>query len=324
MGEHKQKVMRTNRYVKLLKIGVIILTIALLASALAYGWQKYDEKKYPEGTEKNYKLPNAFVDFAKLVTNFIDEHSVKDIEENEKNEASENDDEVTYMVVGKNGNEIEIVDEIETQPEVIIERGGIIEETDPADESDFERSLFVGDWFVGGFSKGYFKLSKTAYQVGYDLNAYITKKIFETDGNSYKAIDYINSFEDIDSIYIMFSPESISWMDCQTFEKKYTMFLNDIIETHPDMDIYVQEILPIRTEEAKKRDYTVTNEKINEINEYVFSFCEENDIWYLDIADIFKEKETGELIADYTTNGIRLTEDAYKVWYDYVITHKAG
>lgn len=324
LAERKQRIVHTNRYMKLLRIGAIVLAIVLLASALAYGWQKYDEKKYPEGTEKNYKLPNAFVNFAKLVTNFIDEHNAKEPNENVTTEDSENDDEITFFVVGKNGEVVEVADNDENVPEVVVERGGIVEETKPANESEFDNSLFVGDWFVSGFSKKYFSVSKMAYQYGYDLNAFISKKIFEKDGYPYKAIDYINSFENLDSIYIMFSPESISWMDCQTFEKKYTAFLNDIMESHPDMNIYIQEILPILTEEAKKRDYTVTNDKIDEINRYIYEFCEENDLWYLDIAESFKDEETGELISDYTTNGIRLNEDAYAVWYNYIITHRVG
>ena len=53
-----------------------------------------------------------------------------------------------------------------------------VEETKPADESEFEKSLFVGDWFVGGFSKKYsplrYKVIKSPeLNISLDIRTYL-------------------------------------------------------------------------------------------------------------------------------------------------------
>ena len=62
----KNSVVRTKKYGKLIRLSVIIAIIVLAAGLIAYGWQNYEEEKYPEGTEKDYSLPNAFIDLQGL------------------------------------------------------------------------------------------------------------------------------------------------------------------------------------------------------------------------------------------------------------------
>ena len=75
-------------------------------------------------------------------------------------------------------------------------------------------------------------------------------------------------------------------------------------------------------EKAKKRGYSVTNEKINQINGYIFEYAEENSLWILDMNGGFINKE-GYLPQEYTTNGIRFEKDSYEIWKDFILTHKA-
>ena len=65
MFRKKGAIVRTKRYGKLVRLSVIFAAVAISAGLIAYGWQEYEEKKYPEGTEKDYSLPNAFLDFAR-------------------------------------------------------------------------------------------------------------------------------------------------------------------------------------------------------------------------------------------------------------------
>jgi lysophospholipase L1-like esterase len=111
-------------------------------------------------------------------------------------------------------------------------------------------------------------------------------------------------------------------MDVPTFVKKYIAFVDEIISGFPEAHIYVQPVLPINEEKAAKRGYTVTNERINQINEYILSLAEERSLWVLDMAESFKDKE-GKLPEEYTTNGIRFEKDTYEIWSEYILTHKA-
>ena len=85
MLKRKNAVVRTRKYGKLIRISVITVAIALFAGGIAYGWQQYEEEKYPEGTEMDYSLPNAFINFARLINDFI----TQNVEENDDPETGE-------------------------------------------------------------------------------------------------------------------------------------------------------------------------------------------------------------------------------------------
>ena len=55
--------MRTRKYGKLFRFAVAAAIIVIASGLIAYGWQKYEEGKHPDGAE-SYSLPNAFLDFA--------------------------------------------------------------------------------------------------------------------------------------------------------------------------------------------------------------------------------------------------------------------
>ena len=111
-------------------------------------------------------------------------------------------------------------------------------------------------------------------------------------------------------------------MDVPTFVKKYTAFVDEIVSAFPEAHIYVQPILPINEEKAAKRGYTITNAAINTINGYIFEMAEERNIWILDMAKTFADKEE-KLPEEFTTNGIRFEKDTYELWSEYILKHKA-
>ena len=326
MLNKKRAVVRTKKYGKLIRISVIFAVIAISAGLIAYGWQQYEDEKYPEGTEKDYSLPNAFLDFASLINDFMTQNEkpeeVPSENEDPKNKEDEKDN---IIIVGSDETESEEESSEVSEPEEPEIRGGIVPEKGNAGFYSFKDSLFVGDYFLSQVhSLGYFDSSRFAYTTDLDMNTMLTKKVIKTEEGYVKLTDYAGSFagNDIKAVYIVISAESVSWMDVPTFVKKYTTFVEGIISIYPEAHIYVQPIFPINEEKAAKRGYSVTNEKIRQINEYIFSFAEENSIWILDMYGEFADKN-GMLPTEYTTNGIRFEKDTYKIWSDYVVTHKA-
>ena len=322
MFRRKDAIVRTKKYGKLLRISVILAAVAIFAGLVAYGWQQYEEKKYPEGTEKDYSLPNAFIDFASLISDFINqnvEEEPKDLSGAENEEPNEEKDNI--IVVGSNGEESsESSSQEPEEPEI---RGGIVPEGESSSAFDFRTALFVGDYFIcQAENLGFFDFSDYAYVTGIDMNTMLTKKALKTETESVTLSDYVAYLGDYEAVYVSISAESISWMDVPTFVKKYTAFMDSIIAAQPQAHIYIHPVLPINEEKAEKRGYSVTNEKINAINEYIRAYAEENGIWILDMTEKFIEKD-GELPADYTTNGIRFEKTAYEIWADYILKHKA-
>lgn len=320
MFKKKNAVVRTRKYGKLVRFSIIIAVVAVIAGLAAYGWQQHEDRKYPEGTEKDYSLPNAFIEFAGLINDFFAQMQEDEPEDIFVPKNDEDDEDNIIVVGGDPENPINSEPEEEIEPEI---RGGIVQKGENAALYDFRTSLFVGDYFVAqAESLGYFDYGRFAHTTGLDMNTLLTKKVMKTETENMTLSDYVGTFENVEAVYVLISAESISWMDCPTFVKKYTAFIDEIIASQPEAHIYIQPILPINEEKAKKRGYSVTNEKINDINEYLYAMAEERSVWILDMAGEFSGKD-GELPAEYTTNGIRFEKDTYLLWSDYIISHKA-
>lgn len=322
MFKKKNAVVRTKKYGKLIRLSVFLAAIAISAGLIAYGWQQYEEERYPEGTEKDYSLPNAFIDFARLINDFINQNAEEELSE-EPDIKEKEDEKDNIIIVGSSDEESSLEESSEGEPEEPEIRGGIVPEGKNEGYYSFKNSLFVGDYFLSQIHNlGYFEHSKFAYATGLDMNTLLTKKALKLNEEYVTLSDFAGSYEDIDAVYIIISAESISWMDCPTFVKKYTAFADQIVSKFPEAHIYVQPIIPINEVKAEKRGYSVTNEKINEINEYILALAEERSFWILDVAKEFKNDD-GILPEEKTTNGIRFEKEAYKTWTDFILTHKA-
>ncbi len=322
MIRRKSAVVRTKKYGKLIRVSIVLAVIAIISGLIAYGWQQYEDEKYPNGTEKDYSLPNAFLSFAGLISDFI---ARDDEPENPVTDSLDepNDEEDNIIIVGSSGSEESESNNEQNEDEEPEIRGGIVAEKENARYYSFKNTLFVGDYFVSQIDNiGSFEWSKFAYSTDLDMNTMLTKKVIKLEDSYVTVADYAASFSNIEAVYIVISAESVSWMDCPTFVKKYTAFVDEITAAFPEAHIYVQPILPINEEKAKKRGYSVTNEKINAINEYIYSIANERNFWILDMASLFKN-EKGELPEEYTTNGIRFEKDTYELWAEYIVTHKA-
>ena len=155
MFKRKTVVLRSKKYSKVIKIAIIVVAVIASSCLIAYGWQKYDEKKYPNGAEKDYKLPNAFIDFFQMASDFVNRKNVNnDMSEDSSEQSSllsEESREDTHMIVGGNSSESSSSAE-ETQQEEPEIKGGIVPEGEAASEYAFRNTLFVGDYFVFGVS----------------------------------------------------------------------------------------------------------------------------------------------------------------------------
>lgn len=295
-------------YTKLLNtVGKIVIVLAI-AGLVAIIWQSIDNSH----NNDEYSLPKAFI---RIVNSFNKE------EDEETGDGAGNDT--------KEGSFLDFLSDfgnnetVEDTPPEIIPVGGIPADKKAASESVLERSLFVGDYFVSNIQAYCFKDTSLAYVSGYDLNYVLNKKLCLMNDEYVTLPQYVLSFEEnVDDIYIALTAESVSWMDETTFKKKFESFIDEIINNMPEKTVYVLSIPPIDEEMALKRDYTVTNEKIDSINDYILSISGAKEFWFLDINSKLKD-DSGKLNSDFTTNGIRLNTSGYEIFKNYILTHRA-
>ena len=88
--------------------------------------------------------------------------------------------------------------------------------------------------------------------------------------------------------------------------------IKGIKENRPKAEIYLESIYPVN---YKLSPYMVKNRKnddIKEINEKLEDYCEDNDITYIDMYDLLKDKDDN-FNSKYTKDGLHPNDDGYEV-----------
>jgi lysophospholipase L1-like esterase len=92
-----------------------------------------------------------------------------------------------------------------------------------------------------------------------------------------------------------------------TMEAGYRELLKRIRERRPDLRIYAQTVLPTRGAHAKQ------NEPIREFNARLKALAPEFKCELIDLHSLMTD-DKGELKAEFTNDGLHLTEPAYNIW----------
>jgi hypothetical protein len=81
------------------------------------------------------------------------------------------------------------------------------------------------------------------------------------------------------------------------------------------MEIYIQSGTPIWTQGEY---YGVNNKNMNRYNELLQKFCQDNGVYFVNVAEALKD-ETGGLKTEYCSDKYcHLTYAGVKVWIDYI------
>ena len=94
----------------------------------------------------------------------------------------------------------------------------------------------------------------------------------------------------------------------------YQSLLQDLSALHESMELetYVLSVLPVREGEMA---YPTTNQQIRQLNEGIAALAEAHDMTYVDLHSAFAD-ETGMLRAEYSYDGLHLTELGYQAWQE--------
>lgn len=97
-----------------------------------------------------------------------------------------------------------------------------------------------------------------------------------------------------------------------SMESGYRELLKRIRERRPDLRIFVQSLLPTRGAHAKQ------NAPVVEFNARLRKLAAEFGCTFLDLHSLMRD-DNGQLKAEFTTDGLHLTEPAYEVWREQIL-----
>ncbi len=196
---------------------------------------------------------------------------------------------------------------------------GLVPETEWERNRYFNDAVFVGDSITDGI-KLYDIMSNATVlsHTGININNIMTKPVISENGTEITIIDKLATLSP-KKIYVMMGANSMG-LDKGNFIKYYKVLIEKIMQLHPDSIIYVQSVLPVTKRfEDNRKDFS--NTKIDEYNQALLEMCEDMQIYYLNVAEVFKD-ENGRLPNEASPHdGMHFGPTWYKKWFDYLHSH---
>ena len=121
-------------------------------------------------------------------------------------------------------------------------------------------------------------------------------------------------------VYLLLGINDISNYDVDTCIENYQLLLDLIRKKTPGCEIYIQSVTP----KIKKVQDGVTNQKIFEYNLRLLQMCLEEGYHFVDVAHVLRDANgylPDSYCSDPDTMGMHFTDEACKVWIDYLKTH---
>jgi len=221
--------------------------------------------------------------------------------------------------------------EPEPEPEVslpepdLFDYSAAVPVSDRVTVSYFDDALFVGDSITAGIEA--YALMKNAQVIaftGINTDTILTREVIRNEAGELETMpEAIANCEGVSKIYVMLGANGIAWIGKEHFIENYGIFLDSIRQAHPEADIYVQSILPV-TAEKEAEDEKFANAKIRSYNAALQDMAEENNYYYLNVAEAFADENGCLPEAASPTDGMHFGPKYYELWFDYLKIHVAN
>ena len=181
-------------------------------------------------------------------------------------------------------------------------------------DSFFDRTCMIGNSMVDGFMM-WSGLTNIRYI--YSTGATVDKVIGVLD----LAPITLNKPGYYTDIYLMFGLNEVGG-SVSVFISGYQKLVDYIRKYQPNANIYCISITPVTEAVDVNPNEPQSMQRINNFNETLREFCEQNNCWYLNIYDLLLD-ETGYLSMRYAFagDGKHFEKSGYVAWANYMKTH---
>lgn len=207
-------------------------------------------------------------------------------------------------------------------PETPYDYSQPVPESAPGAEGDFQNSLFIGNSITDGIARYGIIPGATVYaKNGLTVTNALTEPVV-VSGSGRISVEQALGSRQFDRIYLMFGMNELGFGSEKQFITRYSALIDRLWAMQPSATIYVQSILPVTAERSQK-DSTFNTPRLQHFNELIRQMCAEKHALFLDAHSALCD-ETGALPAEYSSDGIHITKEAYGIWFSYVNTHIWG
>lgn len=191
----------------------------------------------------------------------------------------------------------------------------------------FSDAVFIGDSRVEGFRLYSGVTSEATFLDHTGLTVYEVKegkKVIRRGDQKVSVLDALDGGT-YGKVYLALGVNELGYFNPKGFAETTGEVVELIREKLPDTRIYIQSLIPVNTEKCKANDipYYITNEGITGYNEALATYFADKDVYLLGIPDGLTD-ENGEMLRDYSADGVHLKKDGYVLWLNYLTDHTEG
>lgn len=180
---------------------------------------------------------------------------------------------------------------------------------------DLSDAVFVGDSRTEGLTAyGVLTTSTVLATRGLMASSVLNEKFVDLgNGKMGTVIEYLKTHS-FKKIYIMFGINELG-CNIETFKASYEEFISEIKAVQPDIEIYVESIIPMVSD---RTDEIYNNEIIAKFNEKLHEVCDDKNVQFLNVSAAVVG-EDGTLPENYSRDGIHLNVTGLKRFVNYII-----
>ena len=185
------------------------------------------------------------------------------------------------------------------------------------DKSYLNDALFIGDSRTLGLME-YGGVSQASYFADSGMSVFnLEKTTVPVVGYGKTDIQSLLKQKKFGKIYFMMGINEAGY-PWKTLEKKYKETVAMIRDMQPDAQIFLCANL-MMTEEKSGQSKAINNEVICKINAMIEKLASKNEMYYIDVNEIFTDKK-GNLIETYSNDGVHVLGKYYRDWMDWICT----
>lgn len=185
----------------------------------------------------------------------------------------------------------------------------------PGTNETFSDTLFIGDSrTVGLFEYGDLGQAEVFANSGMSVFNLFQTQVTLKNGTK-QSLDEVLSSNRYSSIYLMLGINELGYEE-QSILRQYRAVVEQIRAKQPQASLILEANLHVTREKAAKSDI-YNNLKIDALNKAIETIAEETGCRYLDVNSLFDD-ETGNLSANYSTDGSHILGKYYSVWVDWI------